>query len=190
MNIFRIDSSKFKSKITINCGSCKNNKGCKIKKDFRALGNKYESNYTMTFNLKCPFRTPKYKDGEYIKFTIAYGVYRVFNDWDCNFDGESCYHCRNENICKNGIVKFKSKKYKGNIELNGTIRGETKLKTFVIEVLTTDFEKVKRLFNRYDLLKIKEISNHMKSLNLDSDSDDIIMFVSKEKYIKLLNNHG
>ncbi len=185
------------SQISINCGGCAKSKGCEIKKEFKSIVLKYKKlDYCApVFKLKCPLKTSKFQGNNKIKFTVAYGAHRITNLWDCDWGnpyyGDPCDNCINDKICKDGIVKFKLKKYKGNIEFNGIILNESKNKTYVIKVDINEFNSKKAVFNRYDLLKLKSIRDKIKEDGfwdgVNHKNADMFYFVSKEKFIKPFN---
>ncbi len=170
---------KRNAKISINCGYCSRNKGCEIKLEFRELAKNIE--YLSVFDsnnfvLKCPFVTPKYKKGDKVKFTVGYGCHRFIYKWECTWD---CDGCSRDN-CKNGIIKFKQKRYKGYQEFNGTVYGYAGKDKYIIEVDWNEWIIKKNVFNRYDILKIKSISDKIKYF----DNDNNMYFISKQKFIK------
>ncbi len=76
------------AKIHINCGYC-GEKNCKIKKVFRETVKQFTlKGRTPVFDLKCPFKTPRYKDGAKVKFTVCYGAHNVITKWECDWECE------------------------------------------------------------------------------------------------------
>lgn len=168
------------SKININCGYCKNNKGCEIKNSFRALTEsiQYKSTHNMDrFKLKCPFIEYKYRQGDRVKFTVAYGCHRVYYDWECTND---CDYCNRSKCNSSGIIRFKQKRYLGNVEFEGEIISAYTKDKYIISVDLHQWLQKKNVFNRYDLLKLKSISDKLKYFDDDFD----MRFISKLMFIK------
>ena len=117
------------AKIKINCGYCGAAKGCKIKSQFRNFADKFpkiknectsKDGYMPSFELYCPYAESRFKEGQNIKINIPFGAHRSTTEWECdwgsgdpNYDGGDCSQCINKDICNDGVVTFKNKKYKG-----------------------------------------------------------------------------
>ena len=179
----KIKNTDFPSKIHINCGYCGLMKGCKIRKSFIETAKEFtKKGIALQFDLKCPFEEAKYKDGCEIEFTVAYGAHKVIKEWECDlpdYDGTRCDSCNFSDNCYDGLVKFRNKRYKGNVKLTGNIYGYIGKGKYIIEVSHKEFEKVKHNFNRYDLMILHKISDNFGWCGYDF----IPYFVTKQKFI-------
>ena len=176
LNYTDVSELDFDSKIHINCGYCGLLKGCVIRKTFIETAKQFSSKgFSKKFKLKCPFEIQKYKDGTEIKFTVAYGAHNVRTEWDCEWD---CDYC-NRTDCRDGIITFKNKRYKGTVELKGKIEGYIERGKYIINVAHDEFNKVKNNFNRYDMLMLHKISDSFGW----AGEDFIPTFVTKERFI-------
>jgi len=176
----QIKNTYFPSKIHINCGYCGLVKGCKIRKSFIETAKQFTKKGTrLKFELKCPFEEAKYKDGDEVIFSVAYGAHRVKKQWECTWDCDSC----NRDDCKDGIITFKNKRYKGNVQLTGTIHGYMGKGKYIIDVPHSEFMKVKHNFNRYDLLVLHKISDNFGWCGYDFIPYTVRYFVTKQKFI-------
>lgn len=184
---------KVKPKIHINCGECKLYKGCKIKLDFRSIIKKYEFekpfNFADVFELKCPKKENKYKEGDEVIFSIGYGAHNVRTKIYCERDCDYCDRCRNKKPLYLGNkryfdseITFRNKRYKGFVEIKGIILGYVNKGKYVISVTEYELNRIKPNLNRYDQLFIKSISDKMKTYCPFPFEYEFI-FVSKRKFI-------
>ena len=180
------------AKIKINCGYCSKSKGCEIKKDFKKLSSEYKDfdeiknepgsilSYTRyyEFELKCPFKERKYKSGDEVYFTFGVGRYIKKREWECIFDCDGCHK-----DCKDGIITFENIRYKKYITIKGKIVNPYRYDSYIISVDKKNFDIVKCDFNEKDIELIDKITS-----SIDLKYDEYIAIISKEKYIKHLNN--
>ncbi len=162
--------------IHINCGNCKLFKGCDVKRIFQNTAKQYDRK----FDLKCPYKTPLYSNGDQVKFTVGYGC----TPFDYYFENEN----GQEHI-------FHNRKYEGNIEFEGEIVGNIQFNKFIIQVPIEQFNNNKHLFNEGDIKILNSINENMGYLNnmqVEWDffapnynyNDKYFYFISKLKFIK------
>lgn len=184
------------AKIKINCGYCGASKGCKVKNQFRSFAetfpniqNEYtsKSGYTPTFKLNCPYEESKFKEGQNVSISIPFGAHRSIAEWECDwgsndpyYDGGDCSQCRNKEICKDGLVTFKNKKYKGKVILNAKINSSYGKGKYIVSVGLDEYEKHKHNFNRYDLMCHRFFHD---KINILFEEGYTINFFIKEKMI-------
>jgi len=185
--------------IKINCGYCKNSKGCKIKKELRETVQRYPDisvdknphdytgySFTPDFKLKCPYQAPRYSYYQKVQIKIPYGAYRTTHEWECNWDVDYCDGCRNEDRCKDGVVTFKSKKYKGEAILNAEIfqpRGNGK---YIVKINNSEYNSNLHYFNRYDKMCHKFFDGKIQRDCWSRDYTGFVFFFANEKLIKAL----
>lgn len=167
------------SKIHINCGYCALLKGCKIRKSFIETSEQFSfTGAHRNFDLKCDFKTPKYSDGQIIKFTVAYGVHDEKYEHQCDWD---CDQCQRPDNCVDGVKTFINKRYEGNVQLIGIIDGYIGKDKYVVEVSEIEYLKLKPYLNDRDVNKLKEISEAISPFS--SSRTYIPYFVTKQKFI-------